>query len=168
MFFFLVALILFRSHVSSHKTATCYFLFFFLFIAQMSRRWWCCNLLNQQYSVYALTVPLMWVFTGFIPFILGLTVWSGLSFLSQNKDDWREIMSLKRKKKNTVLNRRKIINAGCVFYVFGSMGGRFKGLAAGHDCTKSHMSLALTVSLTLVVSGSLFIGNVKIQAVVTA
>lgn len=20
----------------------------------MSRRWWCCNLLNQQYSVYAL------------------------------------------------------------------------------------------------------------------
>lgn len=78
-------------------------------------------------------------------------------------------MSLKRKKKNTVLNRRKIINAGCVFYVFGTMGRQIKGLAAGHDCTKSHTSLlALTVSLTLVVSGSLFIGNVKIQAVVTA
>lgn len=31
MFFFLMALILFRSHVSSHKTAICYFLFFILY-----------------------------------------------------------------------------------------------------------------------------------------
>lgn len=77
-------------------------------------------------------------------------------------------MSLKRKKKNTVLNRREIINAGCVFYVFGTMGGRLKGWLQGMTAQSHTSLLALTVSLTLVVSGSLFIGNVKIQAVVTA
>lgn len=132
----------------------------------MSRRWWCCNLLNQQYSVYALTVPLIWVFTGFIPFILGLTVWSGLSFLSQNKDDYH--VTQKKKEKHRVesaKNNKCRLCFLCLWY----NGRQIKGLAAGHDCTKSHMSLlALTVSLTLVVSGSLFIGNVKIQAVMTA
>lgn len=76
-------------------------------------------------------------------------------------------MSLKRKKKHSVesaKNNKCRLCFLCLWY----NGRQIKGLATGHDCTKSHTSLALTVSLTLVVSGSVFIGNVKIQAVVTA